>query len=185
MKMKNTANNDSPGPDFDFGPDAAHAAERIACLAGVHDAGTVCRTCGRTVAMRTRYMTVLAENMYHGQNAAALIRHCEAFGVQEMHTVETLCPFEPNPDIARGTAPVGRRAPPRLDGRGRRRPQGGGLPDRGHHAPPRGRDARDVRCRAGTFRAGLRDGTRRDFRRGDRFGPTNSCASRCAAWSRA
>ncbi|MFQ7387361.1 MAG: hypothetical protein ACLRM8_07110 [Alistipes sp.] len=25
----------------------------------------------RTVAMRTRYMTVLAENMYHGQNAAA------------------------------------------------------------------------------------------------------------------
>ena len=34
MKMKNTANNDSPGPDFDFGPDAAHAAERIACLAG-------------------------------------------------------------------------------------------------------------------------------------------------------
>jgi len=47
-------------------------------------------------------MTVLAENMYHGQNAAALIRHCEAFGVQEMHTVETLCSFEPNPDIARG-----------------------------------------------------------------------------------
>ena len=56
----------------------------------------------KTVGMRTRYMTVLAENMYHGQNAAALIRHCEAFGVQEMHTVETLCSFEPNPDIARG-----------------------------------------------------------------------------------
>lgn len=57
----------------------------------------------RTVAMRTRYMTVLAENMFHGQNAAALIRHCEAFGIQEMHTVETLCRFDPNPDIARGT----------------------------------------------------------------------------------
>ena len=53
--------------------------------------------------MRTRYMTVLAENMYHGQNAAALIRHCDAFGVQEMHTVETLCRFEPNPVIARGS----------------------------------------------------------------------------------
>ena len=53
--------------------------------------------------MRTRFLSVLAENLYHGQNAAALIRHCEAFGVQEMHTVETLCPFEPNPDIARGT----------------------------------------------------------------------------------
>ena len=102
MKMKNTANNDSPGPDFDFGPDAAHAAERIACLAGfmTPERYAVLR---KTVSMRTRYMTVLAENMYHGQNAAALIRHCEAFGVQEMHTVETLCPFEPNPDIARGT----------------------------------------------------------------------------------
>gem|GEM_PF-132020 len=100
--MKNTANNDSPGPDFDFGPDAAHAAERIACLAGfmTPERYAVLR---KTVSMRTRYMTVLAENMYHGQNAAALIRHCEAFGVQEMHTVETLCPFEPNPDIARGT----------------------------------------------------------------------------------
>ena len=102
MKMKNTANNDSPGPDFDFGPDAAHAAERIACLAGfmTPERYAVLR---KTVSMRTRYMTVLAENMYHGQNAAALIRHCEAFGLQEMHTVETLCRFDPNPDIARGT----------------------------------------------------------------------------------
>ena len=57
----------------------------------------------RTVANRTRYMTVLAENMYHGQNAAALIRHCEAFGVQRMHTVEALCRFEPNAASARGT----------------------------------------------------------------------------------
>lgn len=102
MKMKNTANNDSPGPDFDFGPDAAHAAERIACLAGfmTPERYAVLR---KTVSMRTRYMTVLAENMYHGQNAAALIRHCEAFGVQRMHTVEALCRFEPNAAIARGT----------------------------------------------------------------------------------
>ena len=56
----------------------------------------------RTIDCRTNYVTVLAENMYHGQNAAALIRHCEAFGVQEMHTVEALWSFEPNPDIARG-----------------------------------------------------------------------------------
>lgn len=91
MKMKNTANRDS-----------AWYAERIACLAEfmTPERDEVLR---RTVAMRTRYMTVLAENMYHGQNAAALIRHCEAFGVQRMHTVETLCKFIPNPDIVRGT----------------------------------------------------------------------------------
>lgn len=77
-------------------------AERIGLLAGfmTPERFGVLR---RTLAMRTDYMTVLAENMYHGQNAAALVRHCEAFGLQELHTIETLCPFEPNPDIARGT----------------------------------------------------------------------------------
>ncbi len=56
-----------------------------------------------TLDSRTRYMTVLAENMYHGQNAAALIRHCEAFGVQDMHTVESVCRFEPSASVVRGT----------------------------------------------------------------------------------
>ena len=95
--MKNTANNALP----DFGPESGPCGKRIACLREfmTPERYDVLR---KTVGMRTRYMTVLAENMYHGQNAAALIRHCEAFGVQEMHTVETLCSFEPNPDIARG-----------------------------------------------------------------------------------
>ena len=95
--MKNTANNALP----EFGPEFGPCGERIACLREfmMPERYAVLR---QTVSMRTRYMTVLAENMYHGQNAAALIRHCEAFGVQEMHTVETLCSFEPNPDIARG-----------------------------------------------------------------------------------
>ncbi len=57
----------------------------------------------RTLANRTGYMTLLAENIYHDQNAAALIRHCEAFGLQRMHTVETRCKFEPNASISRGT----------------------------------------------------------------------------------
>ncbi|MDE6046059.1 MAG: RNA methyltransferase [Alistipes sp.] len=57
----------------------------------------------RTVARRTRYMTVLAENTFHPQNAAALIRHCEAFGLQRMHTVETCCEFRPAAAVVRGT----------------------------------------------------------------------------------
>ena len=91
MKMKNTANRDTAW----YGARTASLAEFM-----TPERNEVLR---RTVAMRTRYMTVLAENMFHGQNAAALIRHCEAFGIQEMHTVETLCRFDPNPDIARGT----------------------------------------------------------------------------------
>ena len=60
-------------------------------------------TLRRAIDSRTKYMTLLAENMFHPQNASALVRHCEAFGVQSMHTVQTLCKFNPNVDIVRGT----------------------------------------------------------------------------------
>lgn len=57
----------------------------------------------RALDRRTRYMTILTENTFHPQNASALVRHCEAFGLQELHTVETLCKFNPNLNIVRGT----------------------------------------------------------------------------------
>lgn len=56
-----------------------------------------------TLAMRTNYMTILAENTFHPHNAAALMRHCEAFGVQRMHTIETRCVFDPSQNISRGS----------------------------------------------------------------------------------
>ena len=82
--------------------DVAWYRERIAILSGfmLPARYDVLR---RTVAMRTRYMTILAENTFHPQNAAALIRHCEAFGLQQMHTVETFCRFNPSAAIVRGT----------------------------------------------------------------------------------
>ena len=60
-------------------------------------------TLHRVLGMRTRYMTILTENTFHPQNASALVRHCEAFGVQDIHTVETRCKFNPNLNIVRGT----------------------------------------------------------------------------------
>lgn len=57
----------------------------------------------RALDMRTEYLTVLTENMFHAQNASAIVRHCEAFGVQNIHTVEELCPFSPTLNIALGT----------------------------------------------------------------------------------
>lgn len=103
MKMTNTENN-GPAlpPGVEFGPETGGDGERIACLADFMLPERYA-TLRRAVAMRTRYMTVLAENMFHGQNAAALIRHCEAFGLQKMHTIETLCRFEPSAAVVRGT----------------------------------------------------------------------------------
>lgn len=57
----------------------------------------------RVVADRTKYMTVCAENTFHPQNASALVRHCEAFGIQELHAIEFLCGFQANTHIVRGT----------------------------------------------------------------------------------
>ena len=60
-------------------------------------------TLERAVGQRTNYMTLLAENMFHPQNASAIMRHCEAFGVQQIHTVEDRCRFDPSVNIVRGT----------------------------------------------------------------------------------
>ncbi len=90
MKMTNTANSRS------------WYEERIAYL---REFMTEERreTLERVLRMRTRYMTILTENTFHPQNASALVRHCEAFGVQDLHTVETRCKFNPNLNIVRGT----------------------------------------------------------------------------------
>ena len=60
-------------------------------------------TIERTLDMRTRYMTVCMENTFHPQNASALVRTCEAFGIQDIYTIETLCRFNPNLHIVKGT----------------------------------------------------------------------------------
>lgn len=57
----------------------------------------------RVLSERTRYMTICMENTFHPQNASALVRHCDAFGLQDIHTIETLCKFKPNVNIVKGT----------------------------------------------------------------------------------
>ena len=57
----------------------------------------------RTLNQRTHYMRIMTENMFHPQNASAIMRHCEAFGIQQIHTVEDRCKFDPSVNIVRGT----------------------------------------------------------------------------------
>ena len=52
---------------------------------------------------RTDYITMCLENIYHGHNASAVLRTCEAFGIQKVHVIEDLLPFEPTVGIVRGT----------------------------------------------------------------------------------
>ncbi|MFR9504359.1 MAG: RNA methyltransferase [Rikenellaceae bacterium] len=82
--------------------DAAWLHERIEYLSDFMTPER-CAKLEETVAKRTRYMTILSENTFHSQNASALMRHCEAFGLQEMHAVESICQFRTYADIVRGT----------------------------------------------------------------------------------
>lgn len=51
---------------------------------------------------RTRYATVILEDLYQPHNASAVLRSCEVFGVQDVHVVEQRNEFAPVNDISMG-----------------------------------------------------------------------------------
>ncbi len=54
------------------------------------------------LAERTRYASVLIENVYQSHNASAIIRTCEALGFQDVYVYERKNTFSPNDEIALG-----------------------------------------------------------------------------------
>ncbi|MEO0458478.1 MAG: RNA methyltransferase [Cyanobacteria bacterium P01_A01_bin.114] len=54
------------------------------------------------LAQRTRYITVVLEDIYVTQNASAVLRNCDSFGVQDIHIIENQASFKINPDVTRG-----------------------------------------------------------------------------------
>jgi len=57
----------------------------------------------RVLGERTRYITVLLEDIYQAQNASAVLRTCECVGVQDVHIVEEQNEYEINPDVSVGS----------------------------------------------------------------------------------
>lgn len=51
---------------------------------------------------RTRYITVVLEDIYQSQNASAVLRTCECFGIQDVHIIENKNRYEINPDVTLG-----------------------------------------------------------------------------------
>lgn len=54
------------------------------------------------VNQRTRYITVGLENIYQTQNASAVLRSCDCFGVQDVHIIENENSFNINPQVVIG-----------------------------------------------------------------------------------
>jgi tRNA (guanosine-2'-O-)-methyltransferase len=56
----------------------------------------------RVLNERTRYLTVVLENIYQSQNASAAIRTCECMGLQDIHIVENTAQYQFNVRVLKG-----------------------------------------------------------------------------------
>jgi tRNA (guanosine-2'-O-)-methyltransferase len=55
------------------------------------------------VLYRTRYITVVLEDIYQAQNASAVLRTCDCFGIQDVHIIENKNRYQINPEVALGS----------------------------------------------------------------------------------
>lgn len=53
---------------------------------------------------RTRYMTIVLEDIFQPHNASAVLRSCDCFGVQDVHIIENNNQYLLNPDVALGSS---------------------------------------------------------------------------------
>lgn len=51
---------------------------------------------------RTRYFTIVLENMFQMHNASAVMRSCDCFGVQDLHVIEDRNEYKVDREIAMG-----------------------------------------------------------------------------------
>ena len=56
------------------------------------------------LAQRTRWLTVVLEDIYQPHNASAVLRSCECFGVQDVHIVEDRNAYTISRDVALGAS---------------------------------------------------------------------------------
>lgn len=57
----------------------------------------------KVLADRTRYLTVVLENIYQSQNASAAVRTAECLGLQDMHIVEDTAKYHLNIRVLKGS----------------------------------------------------------------------------------
>jgi len=56
------------------------------------------------IRFRTRYLTLVLEDIYQSHNASAVLRTCDCFGIQDVHIIENINPYKVNPDVALGSS---------------------------------------------------------------------------------
>lgn len=57
----------------------------------------------RVIQNRTRYITVVLEDIFQPHNASAVLRSCDCFGIQDVHIIENRNKYQVNPDVTLGS----------------------------------------------------------------------------------
>lgn len=58
----------------------------------------------QVLSKRTRHLTIVLEDVYQSQNASAVLRSCDCFGVQDVHIIENKNIYNVNKDVALGSS---------------------------------------------------------------------------------
>ena len=58
----------------------------------------------KLIQKRTKYLTVVLENIYQPLNASAVLRSCDCFGIQDVHVIENYNKFNPDREVAMGAS---------------------------------------------------------------------------------
>ena len=58
----------------------------------------------KILSLRTRYLTVVMENLHKPHNGSAVLRTAECFGVQDVYVIEKLDKYKANPYVTRGSS---------------------------------------------------------------------------------
>ncbi|MEZ5104443.1 MAG: RNA methyltransferase [Draconibacterium sp.] len=58
----------------------------------------------RIIEQRTNYLTVVLEDIYQPQNASAVLRTCDCFGIQNVHIIENQNNFQVDTEVAMGSS---------------------------------------------------------------------------------
>ena len=55
------------------------------------------------ISYRTRYITVVLEDVFQAQNASAVLRTCECFGIQDIHMIQNKNKFKLDKEVTMGS----------------------------------------------------------------------------------
>ncbi len=58
----------------------------------------------QVIKNRTKYLTVVLEDIFQPHNASAVLRTCDCFGIQDIHVIENRNKYEVNADVALGSS---------------------------------------------------------------------------------